>query len=156
MRPIKSVEPWAVEPLEELVRESGARLTMLMTPTGQVIAQYGFVRAVDVMAAAALGAGIVSSTSEIAQMLEENCFAALNHQGENHGIFLGQFDTIRGRMIALVVYGSDSTAGLVQVFYEEFVEQVRARCPAPEEKREVLAANFERELNDNLHSLFGA
>jgi hypothetical protein len=155
MRTTQAVESWTLAPMERFVAESGARLVLLMTPAGQVLAQYGFTRAVDVMAAAALGAAIFSSTGEIARMVEEPEFASLNHQGAHHGIFLGGFDTPRGRLLALVVYGVDSSVGLVQLFFEEFARDLVAVCPVPEERKPVLAADFERELNQSLASLFG-
>jgi hypothetical protein len=151
----RAVEPWTLEPLERFVAESGARLTLLMTPAGQVLAQYGFTRAVDVMSAAALGAAIVASTGEIARMLQEREFALLNHQGVQHGIFLGAFETPRGRLLALVVYGPDSSVGLVQLFFEELVRGLVAAAPVEEQPQAVLAANFEEELNRSLASLFG-
>ena len=149
------MEPWTLGPLTRFVGEAGARLTLLMTPSGQVLAQHGFTRAVDVMAAAALGAGIVASTGEIAKLLAEPQFRALNHQGVEHGIFLSGFDTPRGRLLVLVVYGVESSVGLVQLFFEEFVGEIVAACPPPEETKPVLAADFERELNESLATLFG-
>ena len=150
----RAVENWTVAPLERFVNEAGARLTLVMTPAGQVLAQFGFTRAVDVMAAAALGAAIVSSTEEIARMLEEVHFTSLNHQGVRHGIFIAGFDTPRGRLLALVVYGTNSSVGLVQLFFDEFVRELVAACPVPEDQRPVLAENFERELNESLATLF--
>ncbi len=69
MRQTKAVEAWTLDPLDQFVSESGAQLTLLMTPAGQVLAQHGFTRAVDVMSAAALGAAIVASSTEIARLL---------------------------------------------------------------------------------------
>ena len=149
-----AIEPWVEEPLAAFVTEAGARLALLMTPAGQVIAQHGFTRAVDVMAAAALGAAIVASTGEVAKLLDEPAFSVLNHQGERHGILLGGFDTPQGRMVCLAVYGQESTPGLVQLFFEEFSRDVREACPEPEAPKQVLASDFERELNDSLSALF--
>ena len=150
-----AIDPWVKEPLETFVTEAGARLALLMTPAGQVIAQHGFTRAVDVMSAAALGAAIVASTSEVAKLLDEPAFSVLNHLGERHGILLGGFDTPQGRMVCLAVYGVESSPGLVQLFFEEFSRDVREACPEPEAPKQVLAADFERELNDSLSALFG-
>jgi hypothetical protein len=150
----RAVEEWTVPPLERFVNEAGARLTLIMTPAGQVLAQHGFTRAVDVMAAAALGAAIISSTGEIARMLEEPDFNALNHQGVRHGIFMAGFDSPRGRLLALVVYGTNSSIGLVQLFFDDFVKELVAACPVEESRGPVLAENFERELNQSLATLF--
>jgi hypothetical protein len=45
--------------------------------------------------------------------------------------------------------------GLVQLFFEELAGDLVAVCPMPEEQKPVLAADFERELNQSLASLFG-
>ena len=77
MTQTRAVEPWTLEPLQRFVAESAARLALLTTTSGQVIAQHGFTRAVDVMSAAALGAEIAASTSEIIRMLQEPAFRVL-------------------------------------------------------------------------------
>ncbi len=155
MTPTRAIEPWIEGPLVQFVTEAGARLTLIMTPAGQVLAQHGFTRAVDVMSAAALGAAIVSSTREIASTIGEEAFTALNHQGIHHGIFLAEMTTPRGPLLALVVYGSESSVGLVQLFYEDLVRELFAACPEVEQRKPVIAADFERDLNKSLASLFG-
>ncbi len=154
MSGMRAVEPWVVGPLERFVAESGARLTLLITPSGQVLAQHGFTRAVDVMAAAALGAGIAASTGEISRMVEGTPFRRLNHQGERHGIFMGAFMLPRGPYLALVIYGQDALMGVVQLFFEELVAELAAAAPVPEPAKAVLAADFERDLNESLATLF--
>jgi len=54
------------------------------------------------------------------------------------------------------VFSADTKLGLVQVFFERMVEELAAAAP-PEagQKKEVLAADFERELNASLRALFG-
>jgi predicted regulator of Ras-like GTPase activity (Roadblock/LC7/MglB family) len=155
VRGTRAVESWTLEPLEQFIRESGARLTLIMTPAGQVMAQHGFTRAVDVMAAAALGAAIFASSGEIAKMIQAIEFSTLNHQGRNHGIFLGGFDSRRGRLVVLVVFGMDSSIGLVQLFFDDLARALVEACPAADTRKPVLAADFERELDNSLASLFG-
>lgn len=156
MTTVRAVESWTLDPLTTYVAEAGARLVLLMTPAGQVLAQSGFSRAVDVMAASALGAAIMASTAEIARLLGQPPFAALNHQGERHGIFLSGFDADRGPLVALVVYELDvSSLGLVQLFFEHLVADLRAASPKAGATQSVLAADFERDLNESLNALFG-
>ncbi len=155
MTGVRAVEQWAEAPLANFVRESGARLSLLTTTSGQVVAQYGFTRSIDVMAAAALGAGVVASTSLMTQMIGEVGYVKINNRGPGQGIFLAEFDTPRGKYVILAVYGSGSSAGLVQLFFEDLVEEITSSCPAPETRRVILAEDFERELNDNLAALFG-
>ncbi|HEU4569680.1 MAG TPA: hypothetical protein VFS07_03830 [Gemmatimonadales bacterium] len=153
---MRAVEPWVVAPLEAFLHESQAKLCLLMTTAGQVIAQHGFVRAVDVMGVAALGAGIVASTGELARTLSWPPFGMVVHQGPQQAHLLASFDTPRGRWIALVVFGTDTSLGLVQLFLEQLVQDLAAAAPAAPAPQPVLAADFERELNSSLRTLFGS
>ena len=152
----RAVEAWTLEPLSKFVKEAGARLVLVMTSAGQVLAQHGFSRALDVMSAAALGAAIMASTEQIAQELRQPPFAALNHQGQRHGIFLAGVTTNRGRLVTLAVYELDvSSLGLVQLFFEQLATDLRTASPKTGVPKQVLAADFERELNESLSALFG-
>jgi len=152
----RAVENWTLGPMNAFIQEAQARVVLLMTPGGQVLAQSGFARAVDVMSAAALGAAIMASTSELARQLRQPPFAALNHQGERQGIFLAGLQTGRGPLVILAVYDLGvSSLGLVQLFFEQLAADLRAASPAPSPQKQVLAADFERELTESLNSLFG-
>lgn len=155
MSETKAIEPWVLEPLCRFVSEAGARLALLTTPAGEVIAQHGFTRAVDVMAAAALGAAIAASTAELCRMLNEPEFKRLNHQGAERGVYLARCDTPRGPMLLLAVYDSDTSVGLVQLFSEDLAAALAAACPAEPPEPKVLAEGFERELMASLNALFG-
>ncbi len=153
---MKAIEPWVLGPLGTFVTESQARLALLMTTSGQVVAQHGFAGSMDLMASAALGSGIIASASELAVQMGWEPFRVVMHHGARRAHFLGWFDTPRGKWIALVVFSPDTKLGLVQLFFERMVEElVAAAPPEPVQKKEVLAADFERELNASLRSLFG-
>jgi hypothetical protein len=153
---MRVLEPWVADPLAEFLRESSARLALIMTSSGQVIAQHGFTRSLDVMAAAALGAGILATTGELARVVgAENGFGVIVHQGHQQGVWLAGFDTPRGRWIGLVVFGRESSVGLVRAFFTRFTERLVAAAPITTPVREVLAEGFERELDESLRALFG-
>jgi hypothetical protein len=153
---MRAIEPWVLGPLKSFVQESSARLALLMTTSGQVVAQHGFTGALDLMAAAALGAGIVASSTELALQMGWAPFRSVAHQGHRRAHLLCWFETPRGRWVALVVYGGETKLGLVQVFFEQLVDELAAAAPPePVQKKEVLAADFERELNASLRALFG-
>jgi len=148
------IESWTEQPLLRFVTQSSARLVVVMTPAGQVLAQHGFTRAVDLMSAAALGAAIMASSSALAQQVGEDGFGALYHAGQRHGIHLAACATPRGRLIVLTVFGRETSIGLVQVFFDEFVTALRQAAPANQPRQPILAADFENELNSSLASLF--
>jgi hypothetical protein len=101
---MRAIEPWVLGPLRTFVAESSARLALVMTTSGQVVAQHGFAGALDLMAAAALGTGIVASSSELAMQMDWPPFRMVTHHGERQSHFLAWFDTPRGGWVALVVY----------------------------------------------------
>ncbi len=148
------VEPWAEQPLLRYVAESSARLVVVMTPAGQVLAQHGFARAVDLMAASALGAAIMAASAALAEQVGERSFGALFHAGDRHGIHLASCATPRGSLIVLTVFGRETSIGLVELFYEEFAVALRRAAPTDQLREPVLAADFEADLNRSLTSLF--
>jgi len=151
----RAAETWLVEPLQGFVAESSARLVLVMTSAGQVLAQHGFARSLDIMTAAALGAGIVASAEALARLLRAGAYERVVHEGRESSVLLGAFDTPRGRWIGLVVFGPETTLGLVQLFFGQLVRRVTAAMPADRVPAPVLARDFERELQDSLRALFG-
>jgi predicted regulator of Ras-like GTPase activity (Roadblock/LC7/MglB family) len=152
---MRAVEPWVTGPLERFLVESSARVALLTTTSGQVIAQHGFTRSLDVMSAAALGAGIVASTEELARQLHTTRFGSLVHQGTRQQVMLSAFDMPRGRWIGLVVFDGDSTMGLVQLFFDRLVAELVELAPRAAPEQRPLPEDFERELTQSLRTLFG-
>lgn len=152
---MRALEPWVVEPLQSFLSESSARLTLLMTSSGQVVAQHGFSRSLDVMTAAALGAGIVASTEELARLVGSSRFEALVHHGVGQSCMLSAFTTPRGRWIGVVVFGPETSVGIVQLFFDQMVQQLVAAAPRDQAAAPMLAENFESDLNASLKALFG-
>jgi len=152
---MRVVEPWVEAPLAEFLRESSARLVLVMTSSGQVVAQHGFSRTVDVMSAAALGAGIMASTAELARTMGLASLGPVAHQGREQGVLLAPFQMPRGNWIVLVVYGRETTVGLVQLFLARLAGQLHDAAPAPAITAPLLAERFEDELNASLRTLFG-
>lgn len=148
------VEQWTEQPLVQFVAQASARLCVVMTPAGQVLAQHGFTRAVDLMSAAALGAAIMASSAALAQTVGERTFGALYHAGQRHGIHLAPCQTPRGPLVVLTVFGKESSIGLVQLFFDEFTAALRQAAPVTEERKPILAADFEDQLNSSLATLF--
>ena len=149
------VEGWVEPPLKQFVDEARVLLALLLHPSGQVLGQHGFTRAVDVMSACALAAGMWASAGELGKMLDGKPFAGLHHAGRQRQIFVGQADTPRGPYIFLTVFDAGSSLGLVHLYFEEFRARLAAATPPPVRLEPVLAQDFESDLNKNLAVLFG-
>jgi hypothetical protein len=151
---MRALEPWVAAPLQTFIDESAARLILLMTTSGQVVAQHGFSRSVEVMTAAALGAAIVASTEELAKIMGSPRFGGLVHGGSKQSCMLSAFGTPRGRWIGLVVFGTETSVGIVQLFFDQMVEELVTAAPR-EQPTPRMPENFEQELNASLKELFG-
>jgi hypothetical protein len=152
---MRALEPWVEAPLQIFLTESSASLILLMTTSGQVVAQHGFSRSFEVMTAAALGSAIVASTEELARIMGAPRFGAVVHGGARQSCMLSAFGTPRGRWIGLVVFGTETSIGIVQLFFDQMVEALVAAAPREQPAPALLAENFEHELNASLKELFG-
>jgi len=156
MTPMMVVESWIEGPLRQFVSDAGAELALLLHPNGQVLAQHGFARAVDVMSACALAAGIQASAGELGKQLDGKPFSGMHHVGRVRQIFLAEAASPRGAYIFLTVFGPESSLGLVRLYFNELVAGLAAAAPVDTpEATPALAEHFERDLNRNLAVLFG-
>ena len=82
-------------------------------------------------------------------------FEALVHNGQRQSCMLAAFATPRGRWIGLVVFGPETSVGIVRLFFDQMVQQLAAAAPREQPPAPMLAENFETELNASLKALFG-
>ncbi|HUX35265.1 MAG TPA: hypothetical protein VMV51_15430 [Gemmatimonadaceae bacterium] len=150
------VETWLQAPLQQFVEEARVTLALLLLPSGQVLAEHGFTRSLDVASACALAAAIHASGGELGRMLDGRPFSGLHHAGQDRQIFLAEARTPRATYIFLTVFDRESSLGLVRLYFDEFVARLAAAAPEGDAANDpVLAANFEHDLNRNLAALFG-
>ena len=148
-------EGWVEPPLRRFVGEAHVLFALLLHPSGQVLGQHGFTRAVDVMAACALAAAIHASSGELGRELDGRPFSELYHAGRERQIFLAEVPTARGGLVFLTVFDAGSSLGLVQLYFRALRTALRDAAPPPVAVTPMLAANFEQDLNRNLAILFG-
>jgi len=153
---ITAVEPWVEAPLRKFVEEARTVLALLLHPSGQVIAQFGFARAAAVMSACAPAAAIHASSGELGRQLDGRPFRGLHHAGRDRQLYIAEAATPRGAFIFLTVFDQESSLGLVRMYFDEFSRSLAANAPsAPRREEPVLEEKFEHELNKNLAALFG-
>jgi hypothetical protein len=154
---MRAVEPWVENPLENFLLESEARLVVILTRSGQVVAQHGFDRSGDLMSAASLAAGIMAAGAELSRLLETTSPRELAYEGEELGIYRASIELPGRTWTGLVGYGKETSLGLVQLFFTELVSELAriAPPPPPQGFPTVLDRDFEAELDRSLRSLFG-
>lgn len=148
-------EAWVEEPLQRFVDDARVQFALLLHPSGQVLGQFGFTRAVDVMAACALGAAIHASAGELGRELDGHPFRELYHAGRERQVFIAEAPTARGALVLLTAFDAESSLGLVQVYFREFRDALQQAAPPPVESGPALDGNFEQDLNRSLAVLFG-
>jgi predicted regulator of Ras-like GTPase activity (Roadblock/LC7/MglB family) len=109
----------------------------------------------DVMSACALSAAIHASAGELGKQLDGQPFRGLHHAGREKQIFLSSTDTPHGTVLLLTVFDQETSLGLVQLYFGELIDRLRATVPGLEPQEVLLPENFERDLNKSLAVLFG-
>lgn len=142
-------------PVNRFAGEARLSLVLLVNGSGQVLAQQGFARALDVMGVAALAAGIHASSSAIADLLGQPAFRHLHQGGGARQVFIATFDTPSEELVLVGVFEDDSSIGLVRVFFETLVREVRALPGWSTARPTADAGTFERDLEAGLNHLFG-
>ncbi len=148
-------EPWVEAPLQRFVDDARVLFALLLHPNGQVLGQFGFTRAVDVMAACALAAGIHASAGQLGRELDGKPFRELYHAGRERQIFIGEVLTAREGFIFLTAFGDESSLGLVRVFFAQLSGALAKVVPPRVEGPPIPAASLERDLARSLAALFG-
>ena len=98
--------------ISRLRREANAVSVVMIEKSGQAIASVGDMAEIDSTALSSLTAGNVAATEGLAQLIGENQFCSLFHEGERQNIHIS---LVGGKVILLVVFNEDSSLGLVRL-----------------------------------------
>lgn len=109
--------------LESLDREANAKFVFLLDKSGQQIAATGELDEVDPTSLASLTAGNVAATEGVAQIVGEDEFTTLFHEGKSESLHI---TVVGGRVILLVVFDERSSLGLVRLRVEQCAPQLGA------------------------------
>ena len=97
--------------LARLCVECAARAVFLVDRDGQPIAFHGDIGDMDTPSFSSLAAGNVAATTSMAQLIGEEVFPAVVHEGERESIYI----SVIGRSLLVVVFDERSTLGLVKI-----------------------------------------
>jgi predicted regulator of Ras-like GTPase activity (Roadblock/LC7/MglB family) len=107
--------------LERFLQESGARCTLLVDRTGQLVATVGEQPKFDATAFATLTAADFSANDQLARLIGETDFNSLFHQGERESMYLAD---VARRVILVVIFDNRTTLGLVRLKMKHTVEEL--------------------------------
>lgn len=153
-------EPWVEVPLQRFADRSRVTFALLLHPSGQVLGQFGFTRAMDVMAACSLAAAINVTAAQLGRELEGSPFQELHHAGRERELFIAETRTPRGPLVLLAAFDGESSLGLVRLYFRELCAALADAAPVPAPSRAEagtvdLGDNLERDLDRSLAILFG-
>jgi predicted regulator of Ras-like GTPase activity (Roadblock/LC7/MglB family) len=97
-------------------------VVFLVDRDGQPIAFHGDIGDMDTTSFSSLAAGNVAATTSMAQLIGEEAFPAVVHEGERESIYIG----VIGRSLLVVVFDERSTVGLVKIRSKRASHEVAA------------------------------
>jgi predicted regulator of Ras-like GTPase activity (Roadblock/LC7/MglB family) len=137
-------------PVQRFVREARVRIALLVSGSGQVLAQHGFTRSYEIMNVASLAASTHASSQALARLTGAGTWTHLYHAGRHQQLFLAPLHTPAGELILVVIFDHESSLGLVTLFYQQ-LEQHIGEIPELHAARSTAdQASFERDLNAGL------
>jgi predicted regulator of Ras-like GTPase activity (Roadblock/LC7/MglB family) len=139
--------------LARLCVECAARVVFLVDRDGQPIAFHGDIGDMDTTSFSSLAAGNVAATTSMAQLIGEEVFPAVVHEGERESIFI----SVIGRSLLVVVFDERSTLGLIKIRSKRasfevatILEEVIATSAAMSASNDSFFAEISDEDIDNL------
>lgn len=138
------------EPIETFVRDARVRISLLITGSGQILAQHGFTSSYEVMNVASLAAAAHASSRALAELLHVGRWMHMHHAGTRQEYFLATLETPIERLIFVTIFDSESSLGLVQFFFGQLSDRVATIPELAVAERSADQKSFERDLEAGL------
>lgn len=119
--------------LSQLVAKANLLLAVLINKDGRLLTSQGSLDQVDTVSMAALVAGNSASTLAIAQLMGENEFSTMYHQGKEKHIFIA---TVDDNTFLSLVFDDRTNIDRVKVFVRQFDRQLKASLSQVYDKTE--------------------
>ncbi len=141
-------------PVEEFVRQSRVRVALLISSSGQVVAQHGFSRRLEVINVASLAAAANAAAGALAQVAGRPRWRQTYHAGRQKQLFIASLDVPPRPLILVAIFDQDSSLGLARLFFEMFEDTVQKLAVFRSAGVTTDAASFERDLEAGVHRVF--
>jgi predicted regulator of Ras-like GTPase activity (Roadblock/LC7/MglB family) len=117
--------------LEELIRSTGALISLLISREGVCLSQAGSLSSLNTTALAALVAGMFAATKEVATIVGENQFSILLQQGDRRHIHIS---LVGKRSMMVIVFEDYTRIGRVRIEAKKAGESIARLLDAPVER----------------------
>ena len=138
-------------PIEQFVRDSRVRISLLINGSGQVLAQHGFTRSYEVMNVASLAAAAHAAAGALAEMTEAKRWEHLHHAGKDRQLFIAPIRTPIVDLILVAIFDNETSLGIVQLFFNQLGAAISRLPEFQEELEQTTQANFEGDLEASLY-----
>ena len=118
--------------LEEYLRLSKAKCTLLIDKDGHLVTKQGQTGTYDTDTISALVAGSFAATKEMARLLGEDEFSVLFHQGMKDAI---QLSLIGERTLLATIFDDKTTVGMVRLYSNEAARKLALILSEVKEKK---------------------
>ena len=130
---------------------------MLIDVEGHAVTSVGSTDGINLETIAALVAGSVAATKEVAKILGEKEFTSLTHEGKHESI---QLSVVGNRTVLATIYDQEeTTTGMVRFYTKELVEKLQGVFDEIQNRKEPARSLFEGDsmtgLDDVLDDMFG-
>jgi predicted regulator of Ras-like GTPase activity (Roadblock/LC7/MglB family) len=144
--------------VNQLLRDASAKMVFLVDRNGQAISTGGDLGHVDQTSLASLTAGNVAATEGLAQLIGEEEFSVLFHQGKRDSLHI---TTIGKLAILVVAFDERSSLGLVRLrvkkiatALEQVFEELAERAKSGVVQGDPFASPFAEITDEDIENLF--
>lgn len=144
--------------ISRLCTDSNAKFVFLVDKNGQQIAEYGEMKNLDITSLASLTAGNVAATDGLAQLIGEQGFPVLSHEGERDNLHIS---IVASRVILVVIFDQRSSLGLVRLRVKRatgemsmIFESIDAKVAREREMGVAFDSPFAEITEDDIDALF--
>lgn len=121
--------------LHKYIDSSNARCALLLSNSGQLLFQTGFVSNFDTLSISALIAGVFNSTQALANLVGEEAFSLFIQEGSKLKI---HYSILMGKYIFATVFDDAALLGVIQMSVKETSEELQKILSSLEKKPEGL------------------
>jgi len=139
---------------DKLRHDSRSQTILLVDKNGQMIVTSGGSTDLDTTSLSSLVAGNVAATGGIAQVIREDEFTGQFHEGKDISVHM---TLVAGRIILVVLFGKDTTHGLVRLRVRKATSELTAVFEALERKAATQSPQqnvFAEITDDDIDNLF--
>jgi predicted regulator of Ras-like GTPase activity (Roadblock/LC7/MglB family) len=129
--------------LSRLLGEAKAKAIFLIDKNGQMIASCGETQGIDMASLASLTAGNIAATGGLAQLIGEEEFSILFHEGERDNLHIS---IVAKKVILLVIFDERSSLGLVRLRVKRACEELSQIFQAVFQKAEAKSGETKQML----------